>query len=62
LIARLTAQLRCYVPEPIDETWGRLRHLDARREELVIDAGCQIQQKPERRRSAAALGAAKRAL
>ncbi len=44
LIARLTAQLRCYVPEPIDETWGRLRHLGARREELVIDAGSQIQQ------------------
>ncbi|MDP9094673.1 MAG: IS110 family transposase [Actinomycetota bacterium] len=22
LIARLTAQLRCYVPEPVDETWG----------------------------------------
>ncbi len=27
LIARLTAQLRCYLPEPVDETWGRLRHL-----------------------------------
>ena len=39
LIARLTAQLRCYVPEPIDETWGRLRHLGARREELVINTG-----------------------
>ena len=35
LIARLTAQLRCYVPEPVDETWGRLRHLGARREELL---------------------------
>src|SRR4051794_16771385 len=44
LIARLTARLRCYVPEPIEETWGRLRHLGARREELVIDAGSQIQQ------------------
>jgi len=22
LIARLTAQLRCYAPEPVDETWG----------------------------------------
>jgi transposase len=32
LIARLTAQLRCYLPEPVDETWGRLRHLGARRE------------------------------
>jgi transposase len=40
----LTAQLRCYVPEPIDETWGRLRHLGARREQLVTDAGSQIQQ------------------
>jgi transposase len=29
LIARLTAQLRCYLPEPVDETWGRLRHLGA---------------------------------
>jgi transposase len=29
LIAWLTAQLRCYVPEPVDETWGRLRHLGA---------------------------------
>jgi transposase len=25
LIARLTAQLRCYEPEPVDETWARLR-------------------------------------
>jgi transposase len=46
LIARLAAQLRCYVPEPVDETWGRLRHLGARREELVIDAGSQIQTDP----------------
>ena len=23
LIARLTAQLRCYLPEPVDDTWGR---------------------------------------
>ncbi len=44
LIARLTAQLRCYVPEPVDETWGRLRHLGARREELVIANVAQIQQ------------------
>ena len=35
LIARLTAQLRCYLPEPLDETWGRLRHLGARREQLL---------------------------
>jgi transposase len=44
LIARLTGQLRCYVPEPVDETWGRLRHLGARREQLIIEAGSQIQQ------------------
>jgi transposase len=44
LIARLTAQLRCYVPEPVDETWGRLRHLGARREQLIVEATSQIQQ------------------
>ena len=44
LIARLTAQLRCYVPEPVDETWGRLRHLGARRERLIVEAGAQVQQ------------------
>src|SRR5258708_5824940 len=44
LIARLTAQLRCYVPEPVDETWGRLRHLGTRREQLLTEAGSQVQQ------------------
>src|SRR4051794_31753964 len=44
LIARLTAQLRCYAPEPVDETWGRLRHLGARREELIVAGVAQIQQ------------------
>jgi len=44
LIARLTAQLRCYVPEPVEETWGRLRHLGARRERLLTDAVAQVQQ------------------
>lgn len=44
LIARLTGQLRCYVPEPVDETWGRLRHLGTRREQLITEAGGQIQQ------------------
>jgi transposase len=44
LIARLTAQLRCYVPEPVDETWARLRHLGVRREQLITGAGSQIQQ------------------
>jgi hypothetical protein len=44
LIARLTGQLRCYLPEPVDETWGRLRHLGARREQLIAEAVAQIQQ------------------
>jgi transposase len=44
LIARLTAQLRCYVPEPVDETWGRLRHLGTRREQLVVEMVSQVQQ------------------
>ena len=44
LIARLTAQLRCYVPGPVDETWGRLRHLGTRREQLITEAGRQVQQ------------------
>ena len=44
LIARLTAQLRCYVPEPVDETWGRLRHLGARREQLPAETVSQVQQ------------------
>src|SRR5262252_9569704 len=44
LIARLTAELRCYEPEPVDETWGRLRHLGARREQLISDISGQVQQ------------------
>jgi transposase len=44
LIARLTAQLRCYIPEPVDERWGRLRHLGARREQLMIEMVSQVQQ------------------
>jgi Transposase IS116/IS110/IS902 family/Transposase len=44
IIARLAAQLRCYVPEPVDGTWGRLRHLGARREQLLVESGSQVQQ------------------
>jgi transposase len=44
LIARSTAQLRCYEPEPVEETWGRLRHLGSRREELITANVAQIQQ------------------
>jgi transposase len=44
LIARLTAPLRCYEPEPVDETWARLRHLGARRDQLLTEIGSQLQQ------------------
>lgn len=44
LIARLTAQLRCYIPEPVDETWGRLRHLGTRRDQLIVTMTSQVQQ------------------
>src|SRR3954463_107827 len=44
LIARLTAQLRGYVPEPVEETWGRLRHLGARREQLLTANVARAQQ------------------
>ncbi|MGH3563094.1 MAG: IS110 family transposase [Mycobacterium sp.] len=44
LIARLVAQLHCYVPERADETWARLRQLGARRERLVTEATACIQQ------------------
>src|SRR6516165_6419591 len=44
LIARLTAQLRCYEPEPVDETWARLRHLGVRREQLIAATSGQVQQ------------------
>ena len=44
LIARLTGQLRCYILEPVDETWGRLRHLSVRREQLIVDMVAQVQQ------------------
>jgi transposase len=44
LIARLTAQLRCYEPEPVDEACARLRHLGVRREQLITAASSQVQQ------------------
>jgi transposase len=44
LIARLTGQLRCYEPEPVDETWARLRHLGKRREQLIAETSGQLQQ------------------
>ena len=44
LIARLTGQLRCYLPEPVDEAWGRLRHLGTRREQLIEEHVRCVQQ------------------
>lgn len=44
LIARLVAGLRCYLPEAVDETWGRLRHLGARRAQLVDAHTGSVQQ------------------
>jgi transposase len=44
LIARLTGQLRCYQPEPVDESWARLRHLGTRREQLIAETSAQVQQ------------------
>jgi transposase len=35
IIARLTAELRCYLPYLPEGPWARLRHLGARRESLV---------------------------
>lgn len=44
LIADLTMQLRCYVPERTDAAYARLRHLGARREQLVVRDGSARQQ------------------
>jgi transposase len=44
LITRLTAQLRCYLPEPVDATWARLRQLGIRRARLVAESISQVQQ------------------
>jgi transposase len=44
LITRLTAQLRCYQPEPADATWARLRQLGIRRARLVAEQVAQVQQ------------------
>jgi transposase len=44
LIARLVAQLHCYVPERAEETWAQLRQLGARREELITQGTRCVQQ------------------
>jgi transposase len=44
LIAGLAAQLRCYEPERPTAQWARLRHLGARRAELITAGGAIRQQ------------------
>lgn len=44
LIARLTAELRCYAPEATDEVWARLRHLGARRARHCGEVASLVQQ------------------
>jgi transposase len=44
LIARLAAELRCYLPEPTDAGWARLRPLGARRAQLTTQVGAARQQ------------------
>jgi transposase len=44
LIARLVAQLNCYIPERADQTWARLRQLGARRERLITEATACVHQ------------------
>jgi transposase len=44
LIARLAAQLRCYLPEQIEPSWALLRHLGRRRARLITAASaCPLQ-------------------
>ena len=58
LIARLIGRLRCYLPEPVDETWGRLRHLGVRREQLLDEpVACVCSPAPADHRCASRPGA-----
>jgi transposase len=43
LIGRLAAELHCYVPEELDETWAHLRHLGRRRAQLVTAGTASVQ-------------------
>jgi transposase len=43
LIARLAAELHCYVPEELDESWACLRHLGRRRAQLAAAATAAVQ-------------------
>jgi transposase len=44
LIARLAAELHCYLPEQADQGWARLRHLGARRSRLIEASTMCVQQ------------------
>jgi transposase len=44
IIARLAAGLHCYEPERADAVWARLRHLGARRRELIAGATAEVNQ------------------
>ncbi|HXS64409.1 MAG TPA: transposase, partial [Streptosporangiaceae bacterium] len=43
MIARLAAELHCYIPEELDETWADLRHLGRRRTQLITAATASVQ-------------------
>ena len=43
LIGRLAAELHCYIPEELDETWAQLRHLGRRRAQLITAATALVQ-------------------
>jgi transposase len=43
LIARLAAELHCYVPEELDESWACLRQLGRRRCQLITSATAAVQ-------------------
>ena len=42
LIARLAAELHCYVPEELEEAWAHLRHLGRRRAQLIGAATASV--------------------
>ncbi len=43
MIGRLAAELHCYIPEELDETWAHLRHLGRRRAQLITAATASVQ-------------------
>ena len=43
MIARLAAELHCYIPEALDEVWADLRHLGRRRITLITSGTASVQ-------------------